>query len=411
MKIYQVGGCVRDMLLNKQPYDIDHVVVGATIKEMLDKGFLQVGKNFPVFLHPVTKQEYALARKEQKIGNKHTDFEFVFTPDITLAEDMQRRDFTINALAKDTNTGQIVDTVNGISDLEHKIIRHVNSEHFPEDPLRVLRMCRFAAKLDFSIASETMALAKQMVKSGMLLHLPPERIWMEVQKALETNHFEKFVRTAKECGALKVILPEIDKLWNIPEKLIYHPEANSGEHCMLALRKGENLLPKAKFALLLHDVGKIHTPKDVLPSHIGHDKNGIDIINNICKRLVVPNEYKKMALLVCKNHMKFALLPQMRISKKIDIISDISLAFKSRETMEEFIDICRCDMLGRAKNIETANSDNFENAVKISRKIFNLAKDIHATDMPDFALLTKDKNFKQKYKEYVIKRILEQTEL
>ena len=407
MKIYKVGGCVRDALLNCPPHDIDYLVVGGTVEEMQRKGFKQVGKDFPVFLHPITQDEYALARKEIKTGNKHTDFEFVFTPDITLAEDMQRRDFTINALAQDVVTGEIVDLVGGVKDLEQKVIRHVNSQHFCEDPLRVLRMCRFAAKLDFSVAPETMQLAKNMVAAGMLSHLTPERIWKEIEKALETKHFEKFIRTAKECGALKVILPEIDKLWNIPEKEQYHPEGNSGEHTMLVVRNGEYLSPKVKFALLLHDVGKGITPKEILPAHHGHDSRGVLLIEKICRRLPVPKEYKQIAILGCKEHMKFRLLPQMKIGKKLDFIDTISASFKDERQMSDLIEICRCDMLGRAKTLEADELEDFDKAVTICRKIFNKAQNIRATQMPNFDKLPKGPAFAELYRNYRIKCISE----
>ena len=407
MKIYQVGGCVRDALLGRPPHDIDYLVVGGTVEEMLAQGYKQVGKDFPVFLHPITQDEYALARKELKTGDKHTDFHFVFTPNITLAEDMQRRDFTINALAKDVETGEIVDTVGGLKDIQQKTIRHVNSRHFGEDPLRVLRMCRFAAKLDFNIAPETLQIAKDMVNAGMISHLTPERIWKEIEKALETPHFEKFIRTAKECGALKVILPEVDRLWDTPEKEQYHPEGNSGEHTMLVVRSGEHLSPKVKFALLLHDIGKAYTPRDILPAHHGHDSRGVGIIENICRRLPVPNEFKKIAVSGCKNHMKMRLLPQMRDGKKLDFVSDISANFKDESMLRDIVEICRCDMLGRAKDTPKEEIDDFDKAVALCKDIFEKAKDIHATDMPKFKELPKNSEFSAQYRNFRIKSIFE----
>ena len=405
MKIYQIGGCVRDAVLQNEPHDIDYIVVGATVEEMLSQGYKQVGKDFPVFLHPQTKDEYALARKEIKTGDKHTDFKFIFTPDITLEEDIQRRDFTINALARDVKTGKIVDLVDGMKDLEQGVIRHINSEHFGEDPLRVLRMCRFAAKLNFTIAPETMTLAREMVDSGMLAHLSPERIFKEIQKALETEHFETFIRVAKECGALKVILPEVDELWNIPEKPQYHPEGNSGEHTMLAIRHAEHLSPKVKFAVLMHDVGKIYTPKEILPAHHNHDSRGLSVIKEICSRLLIPNSYKKLALLGCAVHMKFHLLPQMKIGKKVDLIKLISSNFKDKEQMQDVIDICHSDVLGRGKEISIEEEKNFAECVKICQKTFEKIKDIHATDMPNFAQLPKDEKFLGLYREFLISQL------
>lgn len=408
MQIYLVGGAVRDEILGRDPHDRDYVVVGGSIEEMLRVGYKQVGKDFPVFLHPVTKDEYALARKEVKTGDKHTDFRFEFGSEITLEEDMQRRDFTINALAKNVETNKIIDLVGGITDLKKKIIRHINSEHFGEDPLRVLRMCRFAAKFDFDVAPETMELARDMVKSGMLNHLTPERIWKEIAKALETEHFEKFILAAKECGALKVILPEVEQLWDIPERLDYHPEGNSGEHTMLVLKVGKNLSPKLKFGLLLHDIGKTTTPKEILPSHHSHDKRGLDIILNICQRLRVPNEYRNFALLGCKYHMNFRNLPNMRDINAIKFVAAISGNFKDRAKLNDFIELCRCDLLGRGKNIDDDCLQEFDGAKEKALKIFEKAKNINATQMPNFNKLPKDKNFANLYNQYLVKRVFEQ---
>ena len=216
MKIYQVGGAVRDKLMNRSPQDIDYVVVSSTPEEMLNKGFKQVGKNFPVFINPTNKCEYALARKEIKTGNKHTDFKFIFDESVSLEEDLMRRDFTCNAIALDEETSQIIDPFNGANDIKNKILKHINSKHFIEDPLRILRMCRFAAQLNFDIAPKTFLLATQMVSDGLLKYLSPERIWQEILKALQTNNFELFITAAQQCGALQQILPEIVSLFSIP---------------------------------------------------------------------------------------------------------------------------------------------------------------------------------------------------
>ncbi len=407
MKIYLVGGAVRDEILGKEPHDLDYVVVGATVEEMLKQGYKQVGKDFPVFLNPVTKAEYALARKEIKTGDKHTDFRFEFGPHVTFDEDIQRRDFTINALAKDIDSGKVIDLVGGIDDLKNGIIRHVNDEHFGEDPLRVLRMCRFAAKFDFTIAPETMKLAKSMVDKGMIDHLTPERIWKEIEKALETDNFEKFIITAKECGALKVILPEIDKLWEIPEKTKYHPEGNSGAHTILVLKQGHNLSPMVKFALLMHDVGKSETPAEILPSHHGHDKRGLPIIKDICRRLKVPNSYRDFALLGCEYHMVFRDLPIMKDMKAIRLVSNISDRFKDEGKMDDFINLCRCDTWGRGGEINEESIMQFDEAADKARLIFAKAKDVRATQMPNFESLEKDKTFASKYMQYLLQRVFE----
>ena len=408
MKTYLVGGAVRDMVLGKPPHDADYVVFGATPEEMSALGFVRVGKDFPVFLHPVSHDEYALARKEIKTGDKHTDFEFVFGPDITPEEDMQRRDFTCNALMYDAENNKIIDLVGGVDDIQKRIIRHVNTEHFIEDPLRVLRMCRFAAKLDFEIAPETMKLAQDMTRTGMLNHLTSERIWKEIETALNTEHFDKFIRTMRKCGALKVVLPEVNKLWNMPERLDYHPEGNSGEHTMLVLKQGYNLSPKIKFALLLHDIGKIDTPEDILPRHIGHDKAGEPRIDTICARLKVPNKYRDFAKLVAKNHMKFHSVPQMRDGKFIQFLGELTDNFRDGKQMIDFMRACKCDSFGRGNitaDIRKENEEIFEAARRCLHN-FRVQRNIKANDMPNFDKLSKDETFKPKFMEFRAKQVV-----
>ena len=400
MKTYLVGGAVRDMVLGKPPHDADYVVFGATPEEMMAQGFERVGKDFPVFLHPKTHDEYALARKEVKTGDKHTDFQFVFGPDITPEEDMQRRDFTCNALMYDKEDKKIIDLVGGMDDIKHRIIRHVNTEHFIEDPLRVLRMCRFAAKLDFEIAPETMKLAQNMTRTGMLNHLTAERIWKEFATALNTEHFDKFILSMRKCGALKVILPEVDKLWNTPERLDYHPEGNSGEHTMLVLKQGYNLSSKIKFALLLHDIGKIDTPADILPQHIGHDKAGLPRIKEICTRLKVPNKYRDFALLVAKNHMKFHNVPQMRNHKFVIFLEELTDNFRDGKQMVDFMRACKCDSFGRGSNRAADENEQIFEAARRCLYNFRVQRDLKATDMPNFEKLQKDQTFKRKFTEF-----------
>ena len=408
MKTYLVGGAVRDMVLGKPPHDSDYVVFGATPQEMEAKGFVRVGKDFPVFLHPQTHDEYALARKEVKTGNKHTDFEFVFGPDITPAEDMQRRDFTCNALMYDKENNKIIDLVGGVADIQNRVIRHVNTEHFIEDPLRVLRMCRFAAKLDFEIAPKTMKLAQDMTKTGMLNHLTPERIWKEIDTALNTEHFDKFIRTMRECGALKVILPEVNKLWDMPERTDYHPEGNSGEHTMLVLQQGYNLSPKIKFALLLHDIGKIDTPADILPQHIGHDKAGLPRINEICDRLRVPNKYRDFALLVAENHMKFHSVPAMRKGRFVSFLEKLTDNFRNGKQMIDFMRACKCDSFGRGTSAEANAAENEEIFVAARRCLHNyrIQRAVKAEAMPNFENLPKDKTFKDRLLQFRAKQII-----
>ena len=405
VKVYQVGGSVRDMVLERPPHDLDYVVVGATVKEMEDLGFKQVGKDFPVFFFFFTKDEYALARKEIKTGDKHTDFEFVFDPSISLEDDLQRRDFTCNALAYDVDKNQMVDLVGGVKDIQNKIIRHVNSEHFIEDPLRVLRMCRFAAQLDFEIAPETMRLATKMVKAGMLNHLTAERIWKETEKALASENFYKYIKTARDCGALSIILPEVDKLWSIPERVDYHPEGNSGAHTMLVLQKYKGNNPIINFALLLHDIGKTETPQDILPAHHNHEKRGDLLINQICCRLKVPNEFKNFALLACKNHMKFHQVKNMKVAKVFDFVNEVSNKYKDRQLLENMIEICRCDTFGRDFNISQDEMKDFDLCCSRCRKVFDKISKIKAQDMPNFNELPKDKRFKDLYRQYRLKEL------
>lgn len=399
MRIYLVGGAVRDMVLHNKPHDFDYVVFGATIAEMKQAGFQQVGREFPVFLHPDTKDEYALARKEEKSGDKHTDFRFIFTPDVTMQEDAERRDFTCNALYYNQEDDRIIDLVGGIRDINNRIIRHVNSEHFIEDPLRVLRMCRFASKLNFDVAPETMELAGKMVASGMLNHLTKERIWKEIEAALQTRHFAKFVVTMKECGALKVILPELLKLWNTPEILKYHPEGNSGEHTILALNQAEKMSARVKFAVLLHDIGKSVTPENILPHHYGHDEVALPIIKDICRRLKVPREYAKFAEKAAKYHMKLYDVPNMRDITLVQFLEEIC-NHKYYAELIDFLRVCRCDCWGKLHNPSAENAERFRHSARICVQNFKIQRKIKAEDMPNFSVLKKDETFKEKFRKY-----------
>lgn len=404
MKIYQVGGAVRDKLMGIPAHDTDYVVVGATPQQMLEEGYKQVGKDFPVFINPQNQCEYALARKEIKTGPKHTDFKFIFSPDITLSEDLKRRDFTCNALAFDEETGTIFDEHNGIEDIKNKILRHVNTEHFVEDPLRVLRLCRFAAQLGFEIATETLDLAKQMVNSGMLDYLTPERIWQEIFKALKTFRVDKFIETARACGALKIILPEIDHLFDTPERLDFHPEGNSGAHTLLCLKQAANETPLVKFAVLTHDVGKALTPKETLPSHHKHDFNGLEVIRGLCQRLKVPNRFKDFALAACANHMKLHLIRQMRPGKVVDFVA--VLTGNHQNDIDNFIAVCRADYFGRSREINADEKNEFENSAAYLRQAAQILTPLKASDMPDFDTLPKDNLLKEKFKNFKIQKLI-----
>lgn len=397
MKIYEVGGCVRDKLLGRKPSDFDHVVVGATTEDMLSLGFKQVGKNFPVFIK--NGQEYALARKEIKTGNKHSDFKFIFTPDITLQQDLERRDFTCNALAYDKENNKIIDYHNGIEDIKNKVLRHVNSVHFPEDPLRVLRMCRFSAQLDFEIEPETLSLAKTMVSKGTLAHLSAERIWQEIYKALKTSKFDKFILSMRECGALRVILPEIDEMFTTPENPQTHPEGNVGAHTILAIQHVAKCPPIVKFSSLMHDVGKTLTPKEQLPNHAGHEITGPELINKICLRLKVPNNFKEFAKTSCLYHDRFYHI--LKLSPE-DLYQ--TLFALQKFNIDDLIYFFRSDYFGRAKQkpaeIQKEKEDFF-------KKMMNILKNIKASDIPNFEKINKDANFKEKLREYKIQILRE----
>lgn len=399
MKIYPVGGAVRDKLMNKTPHDTDYVVVGATPEQMLELGYKQVGKHFPVFINPADGCEYALARKEIKTGPKHTDFQFVFDKTITLAEDAKRRDFTCNALFFDAENNKIIDYHNGIQDIEQKILRHINSDHFIEDPLRILRMCRFCAQLDFTPADETLALTTQMVESGMLRHLSGERIWQEILKALRTPHFEKFVVTAHQCGALGEILPEVEKLFTTPERTDYHPEGNSGAHTLLCLKNAENESDIVKFAVLLHDIGKTKTPRHILPSHHGHDAAGEPLIKDICRRLKIPNVFRDFALLACKQHMKLHLVRKMRPGTLVDFIAQVA---PNTDILDKYLTVCRADYFGRARDIPLEEKQQFLEDEAFLKLTVQIVKNIKPTDMPDFDTLPKDKDFAEKFRNFKI---------
>ena len=276
MKIYLVGGAVRDALLKQKTHDKDWVVVGADAQTLLEQGFTAVGKDFPVFLHPITHEEYALARTERKTGKGYTAFTFHADKSVTLEQDLMRRDLTINAMAQDEN-GKIIDPFGGQEDLKNKILRHV-SPAFSEDPVRILRIARFAARYNFQIAPETMMLMQKMVQNGEVNALVAERVWQELAKGLMENNPRRMIEVLRECGALHVLLPELDALFGIPQRADFHPEIDTGEHILLVLQRTAALnfsLPE-RYAALLHDLGKALTPQDILPKHIGHDWRGID---------------------------------------------------------------------------------------------------------------------------------------
>lgn len=383
MKVYMVGGAVRDEILGRPVHDRDYVVTDSSEAEMLSLGYKRVGKSFPVFLHPETSAEYALARKENKIGAGHCDFNIIATPDITLKEDAHRRDFTCNALYKDCISGEIIDYHNGKIDITNRILRHV-SEQFSEDPLRVLRMCRFAAELDFVVAPETMKLCQDMVKSGALKSLSKDRIWQELAKALASKTFYRFIETAHECGALKEILPEVEQLFTVPEREDYHPEKNSGAHTVLTLKSAKSEDALINYAALLHDIGKIKTDKACWPSHRGHDKLGADIIKEIGKRLRVPKIYTDFATFTALHHMVYHQKPHNARYKIANIA--VSLAYhQQKDYLEKFIAVLRADMCGRAKEVTASEERNFNQFCTYLTELHQSAKNKRYSEIPEFA--------------------------
>ena len=349
LNTYLVGGAVRDKLLNRAVKDKDFLVVGATVEKMLDLGFQQVGKDFPVFLHPETKDEYALARTEKKQGQGYTGFSCYFSPDVTIEEDLKRRDLTVNAMAM-SDSGEIIDPYHGKKDLDKRILRHV-SNAFIEDPLRVLRVARFAARYHsygFTIAAETLALMTQLSESGELQSLTAERVWQEMQRSLTEAHPEVFFEVLHQCQALKVLWPELDKLWGIPNPALWHPEICSGIHSMMVLQQAVKLSEKTsvRFAALCHDLGKGLTPNQQWPSHKGHEKSGLPLVEKICKQLKVPNDYKQLALKVCEHHLHCHKAFELKASTLLRIFNQLDVWRKPQE-FNDFLLACKSDFLGR----------------------------------------------------------------
>lgn len=349
MQEYLVGGAVRDQLLKIEGADRDHVVVGSTPQEMLSLGFTQVGNDFPVFIHPKTGEEYALARTEKKQGHGYTGFICSFGKDVTLEEDLLRRDLTINAMAMD-KSGQIIDPYGGLIDLNNRVLRHI-SPSFKEDPLRVLRVARFAAKLHylgFYVADETLLLMQEMTQSGELSSLTPERVWIETQKALNTSDPHIFFIILKKVGALKVIFPEVDALFGVPGPKRWHPEIDSGIHTLMTLRRIslETSDPKTRFAMLCHDLGKALTPKNEWPHHRNHCALGVDPLKQLCKRLKVPKDYEELAYIVVFHHSYMHHLYRNGAEGIVNLLDKLD-AWRRPQRIKPFVQCCKCDFLGR----------------------------------------------------------------
>lgn len=349
MKIYLVGGAVRDSLLHLPVTEQDWVVVGATPEQLLAQGYQQVGRDFPVFLHPVSREEYALARTERKSGQGYTGFECHADPDVTLEQDLLRRDLTINAIARDAQ-GALVDPYHGVQDLHDRLLRHV-SPAFGEDPLRVLRVARFAARfahLGFTVAPETQALMAEMAEGGELAHLTPERVWKETEKALLTQQPQVYFQVLRDCGALAVLFPEIDRLFGVPAPVKWHPEIDTGIHTLMTLRIAAQLSPAVdvRFSALVHDLGKGLTPREKWPHHPGHGPAGVTLVAELCQRLRVPNPVRDLALLVAEHHDLIHTINRLQPEALLALLDAIDV-WRKPERLEQMIMTSEADARGR----------------------------------------------------------------
>jgi tRNA nucleotidyltransferase (CCA-adding enzyme) len=350
MKVYLVGGAVRDELLGLPVRERDWVVVGARPEELTAQGYKPVGKDFPVFLHPQTTEEYALARMERKTGPGYRGFETRFSPDVTLEQDLQRRDLTINAIARDPDTGTLTDPFGGESDLRNRVLRHV-SEAFVEDPVRVLRVARFAARfapLGFTVAPETIELMRQIAARGELDALVPERVWQETQRALELEAPWKYFEVLREAHALPVIFPEVAALFGVPQPEKWHPEIDSGVHTMMVIQQAARLSkdPVVRFAALTHDLGKGTTPPEEWPRHIAHEHRSVGLIDALCARLRIPNAYRELAVNVGRYHLLSHKAAELRPATLLDLLEHLD-AFRRPERFEQFVLACEADARGR----------------------------------------------------------------
>lgn len=369
LETYLVGGFVRDRLLDRPHSDRDWVVVGSDTEDMLARGFRRVGKDFPVFLHPCSKEEYALARGRDTKGKLTTG------PGITLEEDLARRDLTINAIAMNP-AGTLIDPFHGQRDLEVGILRHLPG--FADDPLRVLRLARFAAQLDFSIAEETSALARRMVDRGDLAFLAPERIWQELHHALRSPSPRRFIEVLRDLNALQEILPEVEALFGIPQPEKYHPEIDTGVHVLMALDRAAQLTedPLVRFAVLVHDLGKAMTPVEYWPSHRGHEALGVPLVDRVCRRLRIPERYRKLARKTARYHLLVHLAFELKPKTLAKLLDDLD-TWRNPDDFDRFLLACQADAQGR-KGLQNQPYPQAD----FLRKIYSLTKDISAKYIP-----------------------------
>jgi tRNA nucleotidyltransferase (CCA-adding enzyme) len=380
MDIYLVGGAVRDALLGRPVSERDYVVVGATPEQMMAAGFRPVGADFPVFLHPTTHEEYALARTERKSGQGYGGFTFYTSPDLTLEDDLIRRDLTINAMAQDDQR-RIIDPYGGQRDLHDRVLRHV-SPAFAEDPLRVLRVARFAARyapLGFTVAPETLELMRGLAHRGELGYLTPERVWKELERALAEDRAEVFIEVLRACDALKVLLPEIEQLFGVPQRPQHHPEVDSGVHTLMTLQRAceAGYSTRVRFAALLHDLGKALTPEDEWPRHFQHEERGLQPVREVCQRFRVPSAYRDLAELVCREHLLCHRVQDLRAGTVWRLLQRLDVLRKP-ERVEEFIQACQCDARGRLglEQRPYPQASFLREAMQIVRKI-------RAADVPE----------------------------
>jgi tRNA nucleotidyltransferase (CCA-adding enzyme) len=373
MEVYLVGGAVRDRLLGLPVRERDWVVVGARPEELERQGYLPVGKEFPVFLHPDTREEYALARVERKVAPGYRGFTTQFSPDVTLEEDLKRRDLTINAMAEDAD-GTLIDPFNGRADLDARVLRHV-SDAFVEDPVRILRVARFAARfaaLGFTVAEETRALMGRIVAAGETDALVPERVWKETLRALGEPRPDVYFETLRDCGALNVIFPEVAALFGVPQPAQWHPEIDTGVHVMMALRLAaqKDLPVSVRFAVLVHDLGKARTPREKWPAHHGHEHLGVEPIEALCARLKVPTHFRELALIVSRFHTHCHRALELKPATALTLFEETD-AFRRPDRFAEFLAACECDARGRLglEDREYAQADALRAAFAVAQAV------------------------------------------
>lgn len=373
MKTFLVGGAVRDKLLGRAVTERDWVVVGATPEQMHAKGYVAVGKDFPVFLHPQTKEEYALARTERKTGHGYTGFSFHCGNEVTLEDDLIRRDLTINAMAED-DLGKIIDPYGGQADLQQKLLRHV-SPAFAEDPVRILRIARFAARYHqygFRVADETVSLMQTMVSNGEVDHLVAERIWKETERALAEPNPEIFIQVLRGCRALEKIFPEINALFGVPQTAVHHPEIDTGIHTLMSLQQAAKLSinPCIRFATLLHDLGKAATPQEEWPRHIAHEERSLPLVKQLCERVAAPRDYKELALMVAQWHTHCHRAMELKPATILKVLQGND-AFRRPERFQQFLVCCEADARGRTgfENRNYPQADFFRRALTASQQL------------------------------------------